>query len=68
VDDDALLITSFNWLATSPDPWKPRGAEIGIVVKGPGLVGHLQTKFRQLTGVALFTHAPNLAKDSNIRS
>ena len=26
-DEDALLITSFNWLATTPDPWKPLGAE-----------------------------------------
>jgi hypothetical protein len=67
-DDDALLITSFNWLATSPDPWKPRGAEIGIVVKGAGLVEHLQTKFRQLTGVAPLTHAPSLATVSNAQS
>jgi phosphatidylserine/phosphatidylglycerophosphate/cardiolipin synthase-like enzyme len=56
-DDDALLITSFNWLATSLDLWKPRGAEIGIVVKGAGLVEHLQTKFRQLAGIAPSTNA-----------
>jgi hypothetical protein len=52
-DEDALLITSFNWLATSPDPWKPRGAEIGIIVKGPGLAEKLQAQFCQLAGIEL---------------
>ncbi len=50
-DKDALIVTSFNWLATTPDPWKPRGAEIGIVVKGPGLVERLQDQFCQLAGI-----------------
>jgi hypothetical protein len=35
-DDEALLITSFNWLATTPDPWKPRGAEIGVTATTVG--------------------------------
>ena len=48
-DDDAILVTSFNWLATTPDPWKPRGAEIGILIKGPGLVESLQSQFSQAT-------------------
>jgi phosphatidylserine/phosphatidylglycerophosphate/cardiolipin synthase-like enzyme len=50
-DEEALLITSFNWLATTPDPWKPRGAEIGIIVKGPGLAAELQDRFCQLAGI-----------------
>ncbi|WP_076860962.1 phospholipase D-like domain-containing protein [Bradyrhizobium mercantei] len=50
-DDDALLITSFNWLATTSNPWKPRGAEIGVIVKGPGLVGHLKNKFSEIAGI-----------------
>jgi hypothetical protein len=52
-DDKALLITSFNWLATTPDPWKPRGAEIGIIVKGPGLAAHLRKRFCELAGVQI---------------
>ncbi len=47
-DDDALLITSFNWLATTPDPWKPHGAEIGLIVKGPGLAENLKERFCKL--------------------
>jgi phosphatidylserine/phosphatidylglycerophosphate/cardiolipin synthase-like enzyme len=52
-DEDALLITSFNWLATTPDPWKPLGAEIGIIVRGPGLAEKLRTQFCQLAGIEL---------------
>jgi hypothetical protein len=51
-DDDAILVTSFNWLATTPDPWKPRGAEIGILVKGPGLVESVRSRFLEATKVA----------------
>jgi hypothetical protein len=46
-----LLITSFNWLATTSNPWKPRGAEIGVIVKGPDLVGHLKNKFSEVAGI-----------------
>jgi hypothetical protein len=52
-DEDAIVITSFNWLATTPDPWKPRGAEIGVVVKGPNLVSAVRDRFRELTGRTL---------------
>jgi cardiolipin synthase len=50
-DEDALLKTSFNWLATSPDPWKPLGAEIGIIIKGPGLAEQLRDRFCRLAGI-----------------
>ncbi|NLS69335.1 hypothetical protein E3H11_10465 [Bradyrhizobium brasilense] len=49
-DNDAILVTSFNWLATTPDPWKPRGAEIGILVKGPGLVETVKSRFWEAVG------------------
>jgi phosphatidylserine/phosphatidylglycerophosphate/cardiolipin synthase-like enzyme len=52
-DEDALLITSFNWLATTPDPWKPRGAEIGIILKGPGLAEKLRVQFCNFAGIQL---------------
>ena len=51
-DDDAILVTSFNWLATTPDPWKPRGSEIGVLVKGPGLVESLRARFSQAAEIA----------------
>jgi hypothetical protein len=52
-DEDAFLITSFNWLATTPDPWKPLGAEIGVIVKGPGLAEMLRARFCELAGIEL---------------
>jgi phosphatidylserine/phosphatidylglycerophosphate/cardiolipin synthase-like enzyme len=52
-DEESIVITSFNWLATTPDPWKPRGAEIGAVVKGPNLVSSVRDRFRELTGHSL---------------
>ena len=52
-DDDAVLVTSFNWLATTPDPWKPRGAEIGILIKGPGLVKDLQSRFAEAAQITI---------------
>ncbi|GAB0115735.1 phospholipase D-like domain-containing protein [Acidisoma sp. C75] len=36
-DDDALAITSFNWLATVVAETRSRGAEIGLMATGPGL-------------------------------
>lgn len=52
-DQDALLVTSFNWLAATLDPWKPRGSEIGMLVKGPGLVPIVLDRFRKLTNLEL---------------
>jgi phosphatidylserine/phosphatidylglycerophosphate/cardiolipin synthase-like enzyme len=62
-DDDAVLVTSFNWLAATPDPWKPRGAEIGILIKGPGLVESLHSRFAQVADVAL---APKINNDADV--
>jgi hypothetical protein len=50
-DEEALVVTSFNWLATTPDPWKPRGAEIGVIIKGPGLVEGLKARFSGLAEI-----------------
>jgi phosphatidylserine/phosphatidylglycerophosphate/cardiolipin synthase-like enzyme len=36
-DDDTLVVSSFNWLATTPDPWKPVGAEVGLLIRGKGI-------------------------------
>ncbi|PXA93488.1 hypothetical protein DMC25_00100 [Caulobacter sp. D4A] len=36
-DDKNLCVTSFNWLATTADPWKPKGSEIGILLSGSDL-------------------------------
>ena len=43
-DDDGLVVSSFNWLATTPDPWKPSGAEIGVLVRGRGIVNAFEEK------------------------
>jgi hypothetical protein len=43
-DGDTILISSFNWLATNPSPWKPTGAEVGILVKVPGIANALLDK------------------------
>lgn len=40
-DEDSLCVTSFNWLATTPDRWKPHAAEIGVFVAGARLNGAL---------------------------
>jgi phosphatidylserine/phosphatidylglycerophosphate/cardiolipin synthase-like enzyme len=42
-DDDALAVTSFNWLATVADA-RARGAELGVLIMGPGLRNMLATK------------------------
>jgi hypothetical protein len=36
-DDDAVAITSFNWLSTVVADTRSRGAEIGLMAIGPGL-------------------------------
>ncbi|TPM02120.1 hypothetical protein [Mesorhizobium sp. B2-3-10] len=43
-DRDTIVITSFNWLATTADPWKPSGAEVGVVARGNGIGDALRKK------------------------
>jgi hypothetical protein len=50
-DEDDILITSFNWLATTADPWKPKGAEIGLHIRQPGLADELLTRIRDAVGI-----------------
>jgi phosphatidylserine/phosphatidylglycerophosphate/cardiolipin synthase-like enzyme len=40
-DHESICITSFNWLATTPDRWKPRAAEVGVFVAGAELNAQL---------------------------
>jgi hypothetical protein len=37
--DDNLVISSFNWMATSIDSRRSRGAEIGALMEGPVATG-----------------------------
>jgi hypothetical protein len=46
-DDADLLVTSFNWLATKADPWKPKGAEIGIHLRAPGFAQTALQRIRE---------------------
>ena len=46
-DDDALCVTSFNWLATTPDRWKPRAAEVGVFVAGADLNSRLLARVNE---------------------
>ncbi|SRR6266404_3324579 len=45
-DDDNLVISSFNWMATSVDARRSRGAEIGAMIEGPGIRNFLIGKLR----------------------
>ena len=46
-DEDSLVISSFNWMATSVDSTRSRCAEIGAFVKGPGIHSVLKAKLGQ---------------------
>lgn len=50
-DDDNLVISSFNWMATSVDTRRSRGAEIGALLNGPGIRKMLIEKLRALGSV-----------------
>lgn len=45
-DEDNLVISSFNWMATSVDARRSRGAEIGALIEGPGIRSILVEKLR----------------------
>lgn len=45
-DDDALAVTSFNWLSTVVDGTRTRGAEIGILSLGKNLREIISSKLR----------------------
>lgn len=45
-DDDALAVTSFNWLSTVVDGTRTRGAEIGILSFGKNLREIISSKLR----------------------
>ena len=57
-DDDALAITSFNWLSTVVDGTRARGAEIGLSVSGKDIRQRFEAKLekaiveRSVQGVA----------------
>jgi hypothetical protein len=46
-DDDALAITSFNWLSTVVDGTRARGAEIGLSVSGKDIRQRFEAKLEQ---------------------
>ncbi|WP_050991071.1 phospholipase D-like domain-containing protein [Bradyrhizobium genomosp. I (2014)] len=45
-DNDNLVISSFNWLATSADVKRSRGAEMGAFIEGPEIRSILTAKLR----------------------
>ncbi|MER8376162.1 phospholipase D-like domain-containing protein [Mesorhizobium sp. M1406] len=45
-DDDNLVVTSFNWMATALDSRRSRGAELGVLIQGPDICKMLATKLR----------------------
>lgn len=45
-DEDSLVVSSFNWMATSVDARRSRGAEIGVLIEGPGIRNMLHEKLR----------------------
>ncbi len=45
-DEDNLVISSFNWMATSVDAGRSHGAEIGALIRGPGIRSMLMAKLR----------------------
>jgi hypothetical protein len=44
-DKNNLAVTSFNWMAAIVDGARPRGAEIGILLRGSDLRAMLDRKF-----------------------
>lgn len=51
-DDESLCVTSFNWLATTPDRWKPRAAEVGVFVAGADLNADLLARINEELAVS----------------
>lgn len=47
-DEDNLVISSFNWMATSVGAGRSRGAEIGALIVGPGIRSTLVEKLRDM--------------------
>lgn len=47
-DDDAVAITSFNWMSTVVSGSRARGAEIGILIEGGGVAKVLRAKLAEL--------------------
>jgi hypothetical protein len=52
-DDEALAITSFNWLSTVVDGTRTRGAEIGILSLGQNLREIIASKLKASSKGAL---------------
>lgn len=46
-DEDNLVISSFNWMATSVDARRSHGAEIGALIEGPGIRRMFIEKMRE---------------------
>jgi len=46
-DDDAVVITSQNWLSADPPDDKPR-AEIGLVIRSPGIARQMIERFNAI--------------------
>lgn len=46
-DEDNLVISSFNWMATALDSRRSRGAEIGALIEGPGIFQTLKSKLQE---------------------
>ncbi|NEK20605.1 phospholipase D-like domain-containing protein [Rhizobium leguminosarum] len=51
-DDDNLVISSFNWMATALHSGRSRSAEIGALIQGPGVRQMLVGKLRKLNETA----------------
>ncbi|WP_050579031.1 phospholipase D-like domain-containing protein [Sinorhizobium medicae] len=43
-DDDKLVVSSFNWMATALDNRRSRSAEIGVLIEGPNVRWLLENK------------------------
>lgn len=43
-DNDAIAVTSFNWMSTVVTGSKARGAELGVLIEGPGIAKILREK------------------------
>ena len=52
-DDENVAVTSFNWLSTVAAGSRVRGAELGVLIEGPGLRGALSDKMSSVTDGSL---------------
>jgi phosphatidylserine/phosphatidylglycerophosphate/cardiolipin synthase-like enzyme len=51
--DSSAVITSFNWLASTVNGARPRGAELGVLIEGDGIAKRILEKLSAACGIRI---------------